>query len=86
MSLVWGTRPFARERRGLVTPLYPRCSDVQNVDMTNQIAVQSNAYVIPRARDIIRSISLRSRLAFGIERDTELQCQSSASDAVRAVG
>ena len=46
--------------------------------MTNQIAVRSNAYILPRAREIIVFVSLRSWPACGI--------QSCASAAVRALG
>jgi hypothetical protein len=37
--IVWGTSPFARERKGLVTLLYLHCAHVWNVDMINQITV-----------------------------------------------
>ena len=46
--LVWGTSPFARERKGLVTSLYLRCPDVWNVDMTYQITVWSSTLISPR--------------------------------------
>ena len=34
---VWGTRPFTREEGSVTSLLYPRCPDVWNVDMLEQL-------------------------------------------------
>ena len=36
----------------MVTSLYPRCADVRNVDMTNQITVWFSAYILPRKHNV----------------------------------
>ena len=47
-----GYQPLHTGRKSLVTLLYPRCTDVRNVDMTNQITVWFCAYILPRKHNV----------------------------------